>query len=198
MNEGYVDWPEIKINGIAMDQEAFSNAGFVEEVVVDDDLGLPATFTITLHGGESPPYRIGQTVEVMAQGFTSQGPLLTGEITTITGDYDGFGQRVHLRGYDVSHRLHRGRQTRTFVNVTDSDICRKIANDAGIAVGTVDQTDATHDHVSQANQTDWDFLKARAKAIGFLLNVDEGKLNFQRPPDSSGAPDEGNLLERTE
>jgi uncharacterized protein involved in type VI secretion and phage assembly len=198
MNEGYVDWPEIKINGIAMDQEAFSNAGFVEEVVVDDDLGLPATFTITLHGGESPPYRIGQTVEVMAQGFTSQGPLLTGEITTITGDYDGFGQRIHLRGYDVSHRLHRGRQTRTFVNVTDSDICRKIANDAGIAVGTVDQTDATHDHVSQANQTDWDFLKARAKAIGFLLNVDEGKLNFQRPPDSSGAPDEGNLLERTE
>jgi phage baseplate assembly protein gpV len=79
--------------------------------------------------------------------------------------------------------------------VTDSDICRRIASDAGIEVGKIDPTETTHDHVSQANQSNWDFLKAIAKAIGYIVSVDDGKLNFQKPTDSADAPDEGSLLE---
>ena len=185
-------WPEIKINGYAVDT---SSEGYVEEVVVDDDLNLPATFTLTLRSVDDSPYHIGHSVEISPQSPLIQKPLVKGEITTITGDYDSSGRRLHIRGYDVSHRLHRGRQTRTFANVTDSDICRRIASDAGIEIGKIDPTDTTHDHVSQANQSNWDFLKAIAKAIGYVVSVDDGKLNFQKPTDSSDAPDEGSLLE---
>ena len=190
----YGNWPEIKINGFAVDT---SSEGLVEEVVVDDDLELPTTFALTLRavGQDMPPYRIGQTVEISPPSGMIEAPLVKGEITTITGDYDASGQRLHIRGYDVSHRLHRGRRTRTFVNVTDSDICRRVASDAGIDTGKIDASETTHEHVSQANQSDWDFLRARARAIGYLLNVDEGKLNFTKPLDSASAPDEGNLLE---
>ena len=65
-------------------------------------------------------------------------PLVKGEITAINGDYDATGNRIHMRGYDISHRLHRGRKTRTFVNVTDTDIVRRVASAAGIDIGTID------------------------------------------------------------
>ena len=179
------------INGYPVDT---TNEGNLEGVVVDDDLNLPTTFTITLRSiqDDMPPYHIGHKVEITPPD--DETPVVIGEITTITGDFDGDGRRVYIRGFDVSHRLHRGLQTRTFLNVTDSDICRKVAGDAGIDVGQIDQTDTTHDHVSQANQSDWEFLKARAKAIGYLLGFLDGKLNFTKPTDSSTGPGEGNLL----
>ena len=121
-------------------------------------------------------------------------PLVKGEITAISGDYDSTGNRIHMRGYDISHRLHRGRKTRTFVNVTDTDIVKRVASAAGIDIGAVDQTTTTYDFVSQANQSDWDFLKARAKAIGYVLYVDEGQLYFKKPTDSATAPGEGSLV----
>ncbi|HEY5521317.1 MAG TPA: VgrG-related protein [Candidatus Limnocylindrales bacterium] len=186
------NWPEIKINGYPVDT---SSDGYIEEVVVDDDLNLPTTFAITLRSVDDSPYRIGHSVEISPPIGMIEKSLVKGEITTITGDYDERGRRIHMRGYDVSHRLHRGRQTRTFANVTDADICRGVASDAGIEIGTIDPTDTTHEHVSQANQSDWEFLKTIAKGVGFLLDVDEGKLNFKKPTDSADAPDEGSLLE---
>ena len=52
--------------------------------------------------------------------------------------------------------------------------------------------------MSQANLSDWDFLKARARSIGYHVDVDDGKLNFKRPPDSATAPDEGDLMQTVE
>jgi uncharacterized protein involved in type VI secretion and phage assembly len=191
----YVNWPGITIDGFPVDT---TSEGNLEKIVVDDDLNLPTTFMITLRSiqQDMPPYRIGQKVEIAPPD--DETPIVIGEITTITGDFDGDGRRVHIRGFDVSHRLHRGRQTRTFLNVTDSDICRKVASAAGIDVGTIDQTDTTHDHVSQANQSDWEFLRARAKANGFLLGFLDGKLNFTKPTDSATAPGEGTLMSKSD
>ena len=189
----YSHWPEIKINGYPVDT---STEGYVERVVVDDDVTLPASFAITFRSLDDPgPYRMGHIVEISSMGGIIDKPLVKGEITAITGDFDSSGNRVHLRGYDISHRLHRGRKTRTFVNVTDSDVFRRIASEAGIDIGTIDQTDVTYDHVSQANQSDWDFLKSRARAIGYLFNIEEGLLNFKKPTDSASAPDEGSLMQ---
>lgn len=191
----YVNWPEIMINGYPVDT---TREGNLEGVVVDDDLNLPTTFTITLRSiqDDMPPYHIGDKVEITPPD--DETPVVIGEITTITGDFDGDGRRVYIRGFDVSHRLHRGLQTRTFLNVTDSDICRKVAGAAGIDVGQIDQTDATHEHVSQANQSDWEFLKARAKANGYLLGFLDGKLNFTKPTDSATGPDEGDLMTQSD
>ena len=60
-------------------------------------------------------------------GEAATKPLITGEVTALEAEYDALGGRAVVRGYDPSHRLHRGRQTQTYRNVTDSDIARTVA-----------------------------------------------------------------------
>ena len=123
---------------------------YVEKVVVDDHLHLPDAFTITLLDPdrdilEQAGLRIGARVEISgtALGEQEEASLIHAEVTALEADYDAFGARIVVRGYDLSHRLHRGRRTRTFVNVSDSDIARRIAEDAGIEVGEIEPTTET-------------------------------------------------------
>src|SRR6202035_6060012 len=75
--------------------------------------------------------------------------LIKGEVTGFEAEYDATRLRTILRGYDLSHRLHRGRNTQTYKNVTDSDIARQVAGNASLPIGTIDSTSVTYDHVSQ-------------------------------------------------
>ncbi|MGH9269111.1 MAG: VgrG-related protein, partial [Acidimicrobiales bacterium] len=43
-----------------------------------------------------------------------------------------------------------------------------------------------HTLVTQANQTDWEFLKSRASEIGYEVVVVDGKFNFRKPPEARG------------
>jgi hypothetical protein len=42
-----------------------------------------------------------------------------------------------IRGYDQTHRLFRGRHTESFVQMTASDIAKKVAQKAGLKIGEV-------------------------------------------------------------
>ena len=62
---------------------------------------------------------------------------------------------------------------------------------AAISVGTVDPSGTVHTHVSQINMTDWEFLRARAREIGFTVAVRDGKLAFRRRRRESGPSGSG-------
>lgn len=169
----------------------------VEQVVVDEDLYRPAMFAITL----VDPNRdiIGRTglrpgveveIAVVGPAAVDDRPLLTGDVVSIECDYDQLGARVVVRGYAASHRLHRGRRTRVFRDVTDSDIVKQIADEARLDVGTIDSTTEVHEHVSQANVTDWEFLTDRARGVGLDLTIVDGELRFGKRAASSAAPSE--------
>ena len=96
-----------------------------------------------------------------------------------------------VRGLDASHRLHRGRETQTYRNVKYSDIAQTVASRQGLGVGTIDDSKTTHDHVSQANLSDWEFLGGLAAEIGFKVLVTDGKLDFKQPKPASAAPSQG-------
>jgi uncharacterized protein involved in type VI secretion and phage assembly len=136
---------------------------------------------------------IGSTVEIkMTPPGASPETLLKGEITGFEAEYDASRLRTILRGYDMSHRLHRGRKTQTYKNVTDSDVVRQVISNAGLSPGQIDSTSVTYDHVSQANQSDWDFIKSRAREIGYEMGVDDqGRFYFRQPVQASGAPQAG-------
>ena len=130
----YASRAVVTVDGTAMAPDVDPD---VEQVVVDHHLHLPDMFSITFLDPTRnvltrARLRIGAKVEIsgIPLGGQEQRPLLTAEVTAIDGDYDMGGARIQVRGYDPSHRLHRGRQTRTFLNVTDSDIARRIANEA--------------------------------------------------------------------
>jgi phage protein D/phage baseplate assembly protein gpV len=170
---------------------------YVEQVVVDEDLHRPAMFAITMvdprHDivGRSR-LKAGVEVEIgtVGQGADDDRPLLTGEVVAIECEYDQLGTRVVMRGYAKSHRLHRGRRTRIYQDMTDSDIVKKLAGEARLDLGDIESTPEVHRHVSQANVSDWEFLTDRARRVGLDLTVVDDKLQFGKRSPSTDAPSE--------
>ncbi len=167
----------------------------LNEVVVDTSLFLPGMFTISFQDPElkwvdSDLLKIGQPVEIKIETGAEQGglkgTLIQGEITTLEPDFSGEGKtNLLVRGYDKSHRLHRGKKSRTFLKQSDSDIVKKIAGEVGLTP-VVDNTGIRYDYIMQSNQTNMEFLLARAERIGYQVYVVEDKLYFKKGEASQG------------
>ncbi len=182
----------VKIGGQNIPEEMYDD---IEEIVIDSRLNLPAMFTVRLHDSklkwvDDATVDIGKEVEISAkvdeeaanelgiQGIVS---IIKAEITALEPDFAADGKtRLVLRGYDKMHRLHRGRKTRTFLQVTNSDLVRRLAGEAGMSLGSVDTTSITYPYVIQYNQTNMEFLMSRAEPIGYQLYVADGKLNYKK------------------
>ena len=171
----------------------------VIEIVVDLDLNQPDMFTIHVHDKElkwvdSELLVVGKPVEISAkagshqeEGAEQEGLLIKGEITALEPDFSSSGEpTLVVRGYDRSHRLHRGKQTRSFLKMTDSDLVSKIAGEAGLSA-QVDPTSPAYDYVLQNNQTNYEFLMGRAQRIGYQLHVEDKTLYFQKGDKDQGA-----------
>ncbi|MFY7830319.1 MAG: VgrG-related protein [Pseudanabaena sp.] len=136
-------------------------------------------------------FAIGKKIKIGFTSSTTGDPnyddastayILEGEITAIETDFTEEAKApIIIRGYDVSHRLHRGRCSQSFLNMTDSDIVSKLARESGITLGTVTATTPVHKYVFQENQTNMEFLQERAARNGFELYMQDGKLNFRKP-----------------
>ena len=186
---------DIQVDGSPLDDAL---EPLVEQVQVDSNLLQPDTFLIVFndHDGDvlgRSRIRIGSTIEIKGTALESTQPesLISGEVTSLGGEYEAGASRLVVRGYDLAHRLQRGRQTATYLNQKDSDIAQVVAGRANLQVGTVDDSGAVHKWVGQANLSDWDFLTSRAAAIGFEVSVSDGRLNFRKPTPASDAPEPG-------
>ena len=179
----------IKIDGADAPQGIVDNLISIE---VDDSLNLPDMFTIQLRDPklewtDSDTLGIGKEVEISARGESGRAKLMAGEITACETNFKhGAGATMVVRGYDKSHRLNRGRQTKSFVQVTDSDIATRIARELGLKV-KADSTPEVHEYVLQDNQTNLEFLESRAKRIGFRVLVKGNTLYFKRIPEGGTA-----------
>jgi phage protein D len=119
--------------------------------------------------------------------------LITGEVTTLEAEYLALGMRTTVRGLDPSHKLLRGRATKAYLNVSYSDVARQVAAKAGLQVGKVDPSTPVHEHVTQANVSDWQFLTGLAAEIGFEVGTEDGKFVFRKPLKSATGPAPGTL-----
>jgi uncharacterized protein involved in type VI secretion and phage assembly len=187
--------PRIEIAGSPIDTVVDM---LIEQVVVDDSRTLPDMFTLRIRDPQHTALSdagltIGAKVKIFAGpvGGTATTPLFSGEVTALEAEIDASGTHAVARGYDISHRLQRGVRTRTFADTSEGEIVRRVASDAGIDVGEIDDPPLTHAFVSQANQSDFDFLRSRAREVGFDLAVQDDKLHFKPPVDSSTAPAAG-------
>jgi phage protein D len=193
--------PKLQIDGKDAPKELMED---ILQLFVEESLHQPSMFTLVLRndyqsGSNEKPWKhkdllqIGKPVTV---GFISsttrasdfdeenKGDLVKGEITAIDVHFTEKTQApIIIRGYDFSHRLHRGQYNRSFQNMTDTDIVKKIAKEAGIDVDgkTAEESGIPHDYLFQENQSNMDFLRERAVRIGFELFVQDGKLHFRKP-----------------
>jgi uncharacterized protein involved in type VI secretion and phage assembly len=189
--------PRIQVDGAPLADQAKAH---VQEVVVDHSLQFPDMFHIVLMDPmrtalEDAGLEVGSRVSITVVPIegTAGETLITGEVTSIEGMYGPHGAHVVVRGYDHSHRLHRGRVTHAYKNVKDSDIVRTVCQRTGLQPGDIQDSGTVHDHVTQANLSDFDFLKARAREIGFEMTVMDGKVHFTSPVQSGEGPGQGRL-----
>ena len=170
------------------------------QITIEESLHLPAMFTLvvqnsyipTVERSEYKPWRYEKLFEIGGKvkiGFISSTTqdrdfkkklddyLIEGEITAMEVHFNEKSEaHMIIRGYDISHRLHRGRYNRSFLNKTDSDIVKGIAAEVGIGIGTIDPSGEAYDYVFQENQTNMEFLRERAARIGFELFIQEEKI----------------------
>jgi uncharacterized protein involved in type VI secretion and phage assembly len=162
----------------------------VAEVVVDRSLHLPSMFSICIRDAQfewvdKADLDIGKEVEIEVEVGQARGghkgPLIKGEITAIEPYFSDQGDTtLTVRGYDKSHRLHLGKQSRVFANQTDKAIVEAIAGEADLG-SDIDSasTGISYDWVIQNNQTNMEFLLARAARIGYQVHVDDETLYFK-------------------
>lgn len=178
----------IKISGKNADPEIMD--GLIE-LVVEDNLHLPDMFTINIHDRNmrwtnSDTFDVKKPVEIavrILQPVTRRlGPktiLIKGEITGVEPGLSDDGlPSLTVRGFDASHRLHQGRQTRSFLASTDSEIAQRIAEEVGLEAD-VEPTTTIHEHIIQNNQTNMEFLLERARFLGYDLYVEDKTLYFR-------------------
>ena len=158
-------------------------------VTVSEDLDAPGMFSLelanwdTIKGqvtwSDSDRLDIGNLVEIKMGYQSNLKNLITGEITGLEPEFSQNSfPTVIARGYDFRHRLLRGRKTRSFAKMKDSDIASKIATEQGLS-GQVKDSKVKLDYVLQANQTDLDFLQERSRRIGYEIFVENKTLYFQ-------------------
>ena len=199
----YVSTPVIQIDGadpVLMD----SFRRDVLQICIEESLDLPSMFSLVINNPYAPTNSDSQTWQyesiiqlgtVVRLGFIgstteaqnlgpSQGVIIVGEITAIETHFTRQTQApILIRGYDISHRLHRGRHNRSFQNKTDSDLVKQLSAEVGIEAtdATVKPSGTPHEYLFQENQTNMEFLRERAARIGFELFVQGRQMHF-RPP----------------
>lgn len=172
--------------------------GQVKQIEIEDDLGLPGSFTVELVQSADPAkpstwladdaqFALGARAELLLGVNGQCSTVMRGEVTALEPLFaEGAEPSISLRGYDARHRLQRGTRSRSFQNVTDSDVVTQIAQAAGIEVDA-GQSSLRHDYLVQANQSDLDFLNARAEAIDHELLMIDGRLVFRPSGFDAGA-----------
>jgi phage protein D/phage baseplate assembly protein gpV len=183
----------IKLNGADLPAEQMLR---VKEVTVEQSLHLPDMFEIHLQdvGDDASPdkasffkivdadtFSIGTAVEIGMGRSVDPTTICKGEITAVDLNVTPeHAPTLVARGYARSHRLHRGRQSKSYQNVADSDVATTIAQQAGLQAQT-DPTGVVHDYLYQNNQTGWEFLRERATRLGYELFVDGTTMYFRKP-----------------
>jgi len=167
-------------------------------VRVEDGNSVPAVAVLRYRDPERIFLRksgivIGGALKVSAKpdGVGSAVRLFDGEVVALEAEFDGTGTFTTVRAFDKGHRLQRGRRVAAYPNMTASDIARKVATAARIAIGRIDATRTTYPLVTQPNISDWDFLAALAAENGREMLVEGGKFQFRRPTAASSAPSAG-------
>lgn len=192
---------EVEINGQKIKDEVFED---ILHVSVEESLHISSLCTLVINNDYFPGrpdreqawkhqnlLKIGNTLKIQFKESTTQRfpqeeenppAIFEGEITGIECHFTDESQApIIVRAYDASHRLHRGRYNRSFQDMTDSDIVKKIAGEVGIKLGKIESSGAPHEHIFQDNQTNMEFIRERAFRLGFELYMQDNKLNFHKP-----------------
>src|SRR5919198_3698058 len=132
----------IEVDGTALADDL---AELIASAYVDDSLSLPDMFLLAFRDPgrdilQRTGIEIGKkiTISVISDAAPGGDKLISNaEVTALEVEFEPAGTLAVVRGLDQAHRLFRGRRTESYLNATYSDIAKKVAQRAGLAVGKV-------------------------------------------------------------
>ena len=149
-------------------------------VIMEDHVDMASVCSITVSTAENQKtqsYKIGDKVSIKIQKSEE---LFSGELIAIDHSFQGKGtSSIILKCLDHSHRLARGRQTRFWTDMKDSDVVSEVGAESQLGV-EVDPTTETHKYILQRNESNLGFLKRLAARNDCQLRVEPGKLLFKK------------------
>jgi phage protein D len=180
----------VKVNGQELDPSIP-----IAEARVQDNLMLPDAFMLRALDHDfklvdGSTFDIGAKVELHYAPASERGGaegVFKGEIATIAPQFEKEGPVLVVRGYDLGHRLTRSHNTRTFQDMTASDIASKIIGEAGLDKD-VQSTSDVYPFEQQSNETDWDYLWRLASRVGYEVVCIDEKIHFRKPGSGAGTP----------
>src|SRR5262245_30362441 len=105
--------------------------------------------------------------------------IFTGKVTGLEARYpNGNTPSLVVLAEDRFQDLRMTRRTRTFADVSDSDVFSQIAGDHGLSP-SVGVSGPTHKVLAQVNQSDLAFMRERARAIDAELWMEGNNLHAQ-------------------
>jgi phage protein D len=181
----------VTLNGTPLPMKALAVIGSLEVVHEPDTLDhFALTFANDYpdlqwtHSTEAL-FKEGGAVEISLGYVDALERVFAGEITGVTAEFPERGTpSIRVVGHTRMHRLQGSVKTKTFVDMTDSQVAQKVGKDNGLTV-KADPTGAAHPYLIQYNQTDLDFLLDRARRIHFEVLVDDKTLYFRKAGDSA-------------
>jgi uncharacterized protein len=186
------------------DKEVLDHDSDFLSVQFKDSIKDLSGFELTLNNwddgdGQTPPhfkytdderaFVLGQRAK-LAMGYADAPGLETmmiGEITALDPQFPASGApTITVRGIDRIHRMRNRPRTRSWENVTDHDIAKKIAEENQMGFEG-DPTSPKHAVVPQNNLDNIAFLLERAKRINFEVFTRNDKLVFRKPRETEDA-----------
>ena len=163
----------------------------VKEIKVERRIDRSSTFAITMADmgrkwTDHPEFTEGSKIKIMLGYKDAVEEVMHGEVTGTNPIFrKNSDERVIIRGQDVMHRLHRGKKTITFSNMTDKEIAEKIAADAGMGI-ECEEMGTVRELAVQSDQTDYEYLTEIGSRYNCRLITKDDKLLFKPIDDSSG------------
>lgn len=162
------------------------------EITIETSLHMPDAATLLVHDPQlrwvdEEKFSPGKAIQIAAKSTARKSreqTVFDGEIVELESDFGSNAHHLIVRAFDRLHRLGRGRHVRTFQDVKDSDLVQQLARDAKLETDA-SETRRVHAHLFQNNQTNLEFLRMRARDLGYLLYVRGRKLVFKPPADHS-------------
>ena len=163
------------------------------EVKVVDSLTLPDMAMVRLSDPkgdavDSHPLQLGKDIEIKtsAKGANATTSIFKGQIAAVEPEFTAKGCIISIRAYDKAHKLNRQRKTRTFQQMSASDMVRKIAGENGLSP-KIKSTSVVHEFFQQSNETDWDFCWRLALMHDYEIVVVDTALEFRPANETAGA-----------
>lgn len=174
---------EILLSGVTMAADLTEQ---VTSLTVETDLDLAGTFSLGLRNPDnvlldSPLLDIGKDVEVHLGYGADLVPAFLGEIASVEPSFPADGPpSIQVTGYDKSYKLRRNRpKPTTYKLTTDALIAARIAVENGL-IPVIDPTPELPNDITQT-ESDFAFLKSRAKQYRFDVYVEWDRMHFQFP-----------------